>query len=206
MLGYSHDQFIEKSIWEIGSLKDIVANKDKFSELQKNKFVRYENLPLETANGRKINVEFVSNVYLVNGKKVIQCIIRDISDRIEAQDALIFSETRFDHLFESIKDGILFLDAKTGIITAMNPFLTDLFGFAKENFIGKEIWGISLFKSIIPNAEKFKELNQKEFIKYQDIEIETAENIKIKIEFISTMYFIGNHKVIQCFIHEIPNS
>jgi two-component system, chemotaxis family, CheB/CheR fusion protein len=206
MLGYSHDQFIEKSIWEIGSLKDIVANKDKFLELQKKEFVRYENLPLETAKGIKINVEFVSNVYLVNGKKVMQCIIRDISDRIEVQDALIFSETRFDHLFESVKDGILFLDAKTGIITAMNPFLTNLFGLAKENFIGKEIWGISLFKSIIPNAEKFKELNQKEFIKYQDIEIETAETIKIKIEFISMMYFIGNHKVIQCFIHEIPNS
>jgi two-component system CheB/CheR fusion protein len=77
ILEYSHEQLIEKSIWEIGSLKDFVANKDKFSELQKKEFVRYENLPLETAKGKKINVEFVSNVYLFNKKKVIQCIIRD---------------------------------------------------------------------------------------------------------------------------------
>lgn len=35
MLGYSHEKLIEKTIWEIGFLKDIVANKDKFIELQK---------------------------------------------------------------------------------------------------------------------------------------------------------------------------
>lgn len=205
MLGYSHDQFIEKSIWEIGSLKDIVANKDKFLELQKKEFVRYENLPLETANGRKINVEFVSNVYLVNDKKVVQCIIRDISDRVEAQEALVFSETRYNHLFKSVKDGILFLDPKTGIITALNPFLIDLLGLTKENFIGKEIWKIASFKKIVPNIEKFKEFNEKEFIQFPDIEIETADAEKMNVEFISTMYFIDSHKVIQCFIHEIPN-
>jgi len=71
MLGYSYEQFIEKSICEIGSLKDIVSNKDRFLELRKKEFVRYENLALETVKGRKIHVEFVSNVYLVNNKKVI---------------------------------------------------------------------------------------------------------------------------------------
>lgn len=108
MLGYSRKQFIEKSIWEIGSLKNIVTNKYKFSKLQKKEFLRYENLPLETAKGRKINVEFVSNVYLVNNKKVIQCIIHDISDRVFGQEALVNAETRNRHLFESVKEGVLF--------------------------------------------------------------------------------------------------
>ena len=77
LLGYSKEQFLEKAIWEIGFLRDLVANKDVFSELQEKEIVRYENLPLETADGRKINVEFVSNVYLVSGDKVIQCFIRE---------------------------------------------------------------------------------------------------------------------------------
>ena len=77
LMGYSHDEFVQKAIWEIGFLKDIVANKDKFSELQKKEFVRYEDLPLETANGRKIQVEFISNVYAVENIKVIQCQIRE---------------------------------------------------------------------------------------------------------------------------------
>ncbi|MBV5349221.1 PAS domain-containing protein, partial [bacterium] len=77
LLGYSKEQFIEKYIWQIGFLKDIIANKDKFLELQQKEIVRYENLPLETADGRRINVEFVSNVYLVANVKVIQCFIRE---------------------------------------------------------------------------------------------------------------------------------
>jgi len=77
MLGYSKEQFIKKTVWEIGFLKDLVANKDKFTELQQKEIVRYENLPLEAADGRTINVEFISNVYTVDKLKVIQCLIRE---------------------------------------------------------------------------------------------------------------------------------
>ena len=89
LLGFSHEQFVEKFIWEIGAFKDIISNYDKFLELQKKEYVRYHNLPLETHTGRKINVEFISNVYLANNKNVIQCNIRDISQRIKIEAELI---------------------------------------------------------------------------------------------------------------------
>ena len=88
LLGYSRDYFLEKKIWELGFLKDVAANEDKFAELQRQEYVRYEDLPLETKDGRKIDVEFVSNVYLVNDHKVIQCNIRDVTERTIAQRAL----------------------------------------------------------------------------------------------------------------------
>jgi two-component system CheB/CheR fusion protein len=87
LLGYTEDQFHEKAIWEIGFFKDVIANHDKFKELQLENYVRYEDLPLETIHGRKINVEFVSNVYLENGRKVMQCNIRDITLRKKAETA-----------------------------------------------------------------------------------------------------------------------
>ena len=203
MLGYSHEQFIEKTIWEIGSLKDIVTNKDKFSELQKKEFIRYENLPLETAKGKKINVEFVSNVYLVNNKKVIQCIIRDISDRVFVQEALVNAETRYKHLFESVRDGILFVDGKTGKINAINPFFIDLVGIDKDNFIGKEVWSVEFLKNIVVSKENFIELSTKKSFRSVHKEIETGSKKRINVEFISSVYFIGNQKNIQFFIHEI---
>ncbi|MCX6267166.1 MAG: PAS domain-containing protein [Bacteroidetes bacterium] len=89
LLGYSKKEIIEKAIWEIGFFKDIVANKDKFLELQQKELVRYENLPLETADKHKINVEFVSNVYSEAGKKVIQCNIREITKHIEPQPSTL---------------------------------------------------------------------------------------------------------------------
>jgi light-regulated signal transduction histidine kinase (bacteriophytochrome) len=56
--------------------------------LQNNGYVRYENLPLETRNGSHIAVEFVSNVYQAGDKKVIQCNVRDITQRKHAEDEI----------------------------------------------------------------------------------------------------------------------
>jgi two-component system CheB/CheR fusion protein len=88
MLGYSREEFIEKAIWEIGFFKAIASNQDKFLELHQKEFVRYENLSLETADGQLINVEFVSNIYLVNHQKVIQYSIRNITDRKKAEEEI----------------------------------------------------------------------------------------------------------------------
>lgn len=88
MLEYSHKDFLGKKLWEIGPFKDIAASRLSFSELQTNGYVRYEHLPLETKDGRLIDVEFVSNVYLVDKEKIIQCNIRDISLRKQAEEKL----------------------------------------------------------------------------------------------------------------------
>jgi len=98
MLGYTMEEFLGKNLWEIGAFKDIEASKAAFLELQSKGYVRYKNLPLETKDGRPINVEFVSNVYLVNHHKVIQCNIRDITERKKAEDDLLKSEQRYREL------------------------------------------------------------------------------------------------------------
>ncbi len=81
LLGYSQEEFKGKKLWEIGLLKDIAKSKDDFIQLQNKEYIRYEDLPLQTKNGRSIDVEFVSNVYKINHSKIIQCNIRDITER-----------------------------------------------------------------------------------------------------------------------------
>lgn len=92
MLGYSREKFMGKKLWEVGAFKDIKASKRAFQALQKNEYIRYKNLPLRAKDGQLIQVEFVSNVYLEGNKQVIQCNIRDITERKQAQDALRKSE------------------------------------------------------------------------------------------------------------------
>ncbi len=88
MLGYSHEDFLSKELWEIGPFKDVEASRVAFRELQSREYIRYEHLPLETRRGRPIDVEFVSNIYQIDGKRVIQCNIRDITDRVRREREL----------------------------------------------------------------------------------------------------------------------
>jgi PAS domain S-box-containing protein len=98
MLGYSKEEFLGKKLWEIGAVKDILASRDAFQRLQNKEYIRYEDLPLQTKDGNRIAVEFVSNVYEVDHQKVIQCNVRNITERKQAQDEIALNEARLESL------------------------------------------------------------------------------------------------------------
>jgi PAS domain S-box-containing protein len=131
LTGFSRSDFLSKHVWEIGPFKDIVASQATFAELQTKEYIRYEELPLETCDGRKIDVEFVSNVYRVDHQKVIQCNIRDITERKRFQDALRESEARFRLSFEHASIGKS-LTRVDGRLAKVNQSLCDLLGYSPE--------------------------------------------------------------------------
>jgi len=128
---------------------------------------------------------------------------RDFANRKKAQDLLQASEIRYRRLFEAAQDGILIIDAGTGQIVEVNPFLIDLLGFSHEQFLGKKIWEIGLFKDIVANKDNFEELQQQEYIRYEDLPLETADGKQIAVEFVSNVYRVNDKKVIQCQIRDI---
>ncbi|MES2366963.1 MAG: EAL domain-containing protein [Pseudomonadota bacterium] len=88
MLGYTHAEFLGKKLWEVGPFADRAESKEMFAELQTTGYVRYEDLPLKTKAGARVEVEFVSNTYDSEGIKVIQCNIRNITERKAAEAKL----------------------------------------------------------------------------------------------------------------------
>jgi two-component system, cell cycle sensor histidine kinase and response regulator CckA len=132
LLGYSYDALCGQFIWEIGVFKDIAASKDAFKTLQENEYIRYEDLPLETRNGHPIAVEFVSNVYLVDQSKVIQCNIRDITAR-KQDDA---ERKRLRAAIEQVGEGIVMTDAR-GNIEFVNPTFEQMTGYSREELVGR---------------------------------------------------------------------
>ena len=113
------------------------------------------------------------------------------------------SELRYRRLFETAQDGILVLDAKTGAITDVNPFLIHMLGYSRDEFIGKRLWEVGAFKDIEASKDAFKILQKKKYIRYKDLPL-LAKNGKIfPVEFVSNVYMVGNEKVIQCNIRDI---
>jgi len=127
LLGYPHEELLGKELWEIGLLKDEEASRAAFRELQEEQFIRYEDLPLQTKAGTRRDVEFVSNIYEEDGRKVIQCNIRDITGRKRAEEALRLSEERFRVLFELGPVAIYSCDT-SGVIQEFNRRAVELWG------------------------------------------------------------------------------
>jgi PAS domain S-box-containing protein len=88
LLGFSRSEMVGKTVGELSPFKDIESNQAMLERLQQHGYVRYEDLPLETRDGRRIAVEFVSNVYQAGDCNVIQCNVRDITERKRVQEQI----------------------------------------------------------------------------------------------------------------------
>jgi len=125
------------------------------------------------------------------------------SGQSPSEKTLAASELRYRRLFESAQDGILILDADTGMVVDVNPFLTALLGYSHIEFLGKKVWELGFFKNIAANEHKFLELQAKEYVRYEDLPLETAAGRKIDVEFVSNVYLVEGKRVIQCNIRDI---
>ncbi len=94
LLGYTREELIDQELWEIGFIIDKTMALKAFTTIQEKGYVRYENLPLRHKNGDIREVEFVSNAYHVGGDKVIQCNIRDITEKKKLEE----ENLKFQHL------------------------------------------------------------------------------------------------------------
>jgi PAS domain S-box-containing protein len=113
------------------------------------------------------------------------------------------SELRYRRLFETAQDGILILDAESGKIIDVNPFLLDLLDYPFESIIGLQLWEIGLFEDIAANQTAFEKLQTEEYIRYENLPLRTKTGKEIQVEFVSNVYFVGPAKVIQCNIRDI---
>ncbi len=205
LLGYSLDELIGKELWEIGLFADKAGSQAAMEQLQSEGYIRYEDIPLETKQGKRVDVEFVSNTYLVDGRCVIQCNIRDITERALAAHALGASEARYRRLFETAQDAILILEEASGKIMDANPFVIDLLGYSLDELIGKELWEIGLFSDTQESKAAMQRLQETGYIRYEDMPLETKRGQRVEVEFVSNSYMVGDLKVIQCNIRDITD-
>ncbi len=129
--------------------------------------------------------------------------IQDITKSKRAMELMVASEIRYRRLFESAKDGILILDAGTGKVVEVNPFLITLMGYSHAEFLGKKVWELGFLEDVIASETSFAALQAKEYVRFEDLALETRDGRRIEVEFISNLYRVNNQKVIQCNIRDI---
>jgi two-component system cell cycle sensor histidine kinase/response regulator CckA len=147
-----------------------------------------------------VNTELNRRIQLLE-KKLLEK--ETLLEKERTVEALQDSEKRYRRLFESAKDGILILDADTGKVVDVNPFLLHLLGYSYDAICGQYIWELGVFKDIAASKDAFKALQENEYIRYDDLPLETLDRQSIAVEFVSNVYLVDHSKVIQCNIRDI---
>ncbi|MFZ9645839.1 MAG: HD-GYP domain-containing protein [Fluviibacter sp.] len=116
ILGYSHDEVLGKQLWELG----LLADRKKAEEVQRKivveGYARFEDIELVSKSGKTIPVEFIANSYRVDGVTVIQCNIREISERKQAEVALAQEQTKITQQMYEV------IDSLSNVIEARDPY------------------------------------------------------------------------------------
>ena len=89
LFGAKHEEYLGKEFWQLRFFKNLGEQGITLKELQETGYIHYDGIPLKTADGQYIIMEFVSNVYQEGSQKAIQFNFRDITDRKKAEDELI---------------------------------------------------------------------------------------------------------------------
>jgi PAS domain S-box-containing protein len=129
----------------------------------------------------------------------------NIAEPEPTHEGLRTSEIRYRRLFEAARDGILILNAITLKITDVNPFMMELLGYTRNEFLGKELWEIGLFSDKEASQNAFRELQSKGYLRYEDLPLQTREGKIREVEFVSNVYEEDSHQVIQCNIRDITD-
>ena len=132
-------------------------------------------------------------------KRTAEKLVRDPRDN----STLRTSEIRYRRLFESARDGILILDAATLRITDVNPFMMELLGYSREEFLGRQLWEIGLFSDKAASKQAFRELQRKGYLRYENLPLQTTDGARREVEFVSNVYEEDGHQVLQCNIRDI---
>lgn len=202
--GYNRDEAVGRKLNELIIPANQVAEEERFLE----EVMASGQSSCESLRNRKdgslIPVDISTRVirdeqgnikYILSSKK-------DITYRKLAEEALQGSELRYRRLFESAHDGILILDADSGQIVDVNPYLIEMLAFSKEELAGKELWEIGAFKDIVASKQAFAELQQQGYIRYENLPLESRDGEIRQVEVVSNSYLAGESRVIQCNIRD----
>jgi len=169
--------------WDVPKLRELLET----ILPQKTAFDNYEVEHNFTTIGRRVMLLNARQIQRLAGKgRNILLAIEDITVRRAAARTINMSEKRYRRLFEAAKDGVLILETESGKIIDVNPFLIELTGYSKDDFIGKSIWEIGASKV------SFAELLTKGYIRYEDLPLRIKDGRRGDVEFVSNVYRVGD--------------
>jgi len=134
LLGSTREQVVDRELWQVGLLPDRPTQQAFLRQVQQDRLLRYEMMELATKGDDPCYVEWVSTLFQANGHEVLQCNIRDITDRRQTEEARLHLAA----IVSSSDDAILSKDLD-GMITSWNAAAERMYGYSAQEIVGQPV-------------------------------------------------------------------
>jgi PAS domain S-box-containing protein len=135
MFGYSRSEILSLRIPDLHPREALNKSRWAFEEISRKGFVSFE-IEFKNKSGQTFPAEVSSSLLEVQGRKVIQGVVRDITDRRTAERALRRSEEQHRSLVQNINEIIFTLDTQ-GRFTYLSPVVERTLGYAPDEIISR---------------------------------------------------------------------
>ena len=129
--------------------------------------------------------------------------IDDVSERRLAERELRTLETRYRQIFESTREGIWILDAETGEILDVNPFLVEMLGFARGELVGAKPWELPVYVDPDEARARFEQLRETGYSDPSIVRMRNHRGDTIVVEKIHNVYSTGHKHVVQSNLRDV---
>jgi len=109
----------------------------------------------------------------------------------------------FGRLFDTALHGIMILEGDSGRVTNVNPFLSELLGYAQHELTGKSLWDTVPFKDIDVSQADLRKLLRHDSVHFEKLPLAGRDGRQIHVEFTSVSFLAEQKKYIQCKVQDI---
>ncbi|MHA1954683.1 MAG: PAS domain-containing protein, partial [Candidatus Heimdallarchaeaceae archaeon] len=155
MLGYTREEFSSMSPEKIVTPDTLQRLSSIMEEI-----IDKERLTFDATHfskeGKEIPVEISSQIFYLDGRKMMLSIVRNISERMQAIEELRKSENLYKTIFEAVGTSNAIVGSN-GIVKLVNSNILELLGYEKDELEGKE-WFDIIEESEVPRLMEYQKL------------------------------------------------